>query len=120
MVYTSETLSLAAMEKFVNEGDEGRIVKLVSYRVDIPSHVRIGELKREHCPKDWKAVPAPRSTMDIGTQWAEGTQSAVLKVPSVVIETEHNFLLNPLHPDFKRLKISPPKPFKFDSRMWNN
>ena len=120
MVYTSETLSLAAMEKFVNEGDEGRVVNFVSYRIAIPSHVRIEELKREDLPADWKAVPAPQSTMDIGTNWVEKAHSSVLKVPSVVIETEHNYLLNPIHPDFKRLKISAPKSFEFDSRMWKN
>lgn len=118
MVYSAETLSLAAMEKFVHMGDEGRSVKLVSYRIDIPEDVRIETLKRNEAPKDWKSSPAPQSTMAIGSNWVKKAHSAILKVPSVVIETEHNYLLNPLHTDFMRLKIHPAKPFSFDPRMW--
>jgi len=120
MVYSAETLSLAAIEKFVHMGDEGRSLRLVSYRIDIPSDVRIEELKKSDLPKDWKVFPTPQSTMDIGSNWARKAHSAVLKIPSVVIETEHNYLLNPLHPDFKHLRIQPAKPFYFDPRMWKS
>ena len=118
MVYSAETLSLAAMEKFVHMGDEGRSVKFVSYRIDIPAVVRIEELKRSDLPKDWKSFPTPQSTMAIGSNWLKKAHSVVLKVPSVVIETEHNYLFNPLHADFKRLKIHRADPFSLDARMW--
>jgi RES domain-containing protein len=118
MVYSAETLSLAAMEKFVHMGDEGRSVQLVSYRIDIPAAVRVETLKRSELPKDWKSSPAPQSTMAIGSNWVQKSRSAVLKVPSVVIDTEHNYLLNPLHADFKRLRIHPAEPFSLDPRMW--
>jgi RES domain-containing protein len=39
-------------------------------------------------------------------------------VPSVIIPSERNFVLNPAHADFGRLTILPPQPFSFDSRMW--
>lgn len=120
MVYAAESLSLAAMEKFVHLGDEGRALSLVSYRIDIPADLRIDELKRKDLPTDWKAVPAPQSTKDIGTGWVNKTPSSAFKVPSVIIEAEHNYLLNPLHSDFKRLKISAPEPFPLDPRMWKN
>ena len=118
VVYSAETLSLAAMEKFVHMGDEGRSIKFVSYRMDIPDDIRIEELKRSDLPKDWKSFPAPRSTMAIGSNWVKKAHSVVLKVPSVVIETEHNFLFNPLHADFKCLTIHYAEPFSFDLRMW--
>jgi len=41
----------------------------------------------------------------------------VLSVPSVIVEHERNYLLNPLHENFKRIKLSPPKPFRFDFRL---
>lgn len=117
MVYASGSLSLAAMEKFVHMGDEGRGIKLVSYQIDIPAGL-VDELMPEDLPSDWKALAAPRSTMEVGTQWTTAASSPVLKVPSVIIETEHNYLINSVHPDFKRLKISLPKPFQLDPRMW--
>jgi RES domain-containing protein len=40
-----------------------------------------------------------------------------LQVPSSIIEHESNYLLNPLHPDFKRVKRSAPQPFVIDLRL---
>ncbi len=118
MVYTADTLALGAIEKFVHLGDEGRALRFLYYRIDIPANIRIEELKPQDMPTNWKANPAPRSTMDIGTQWGRDVRSAILKLPSVTIETGCNYLLNPLHPDFKRLVISSAKPFEFDARLW--
>ena len=117
MVYASETLSLAAWEKFVHMGDEGRSLKLASYKIEIPPDIRIEELSRKDLPSNGEAIPAPKSTKDIGTEWVKRMRSAILKVPSVTITMEHNYLLNPLHPDFKSLKISAPEPFQFDTRL---
>ncbi len=107
------------MEKFVHMGDEGRDIRLVAYEALIPAEVKVHVLESKDMPPDWKRVPAPRSTMDIGTAWIASSPTAVLKVPSVIIEGEYNYLLNPLHPDFKKIRISNPKPFRFDSRMWD-
>jgi RES domain-containing protein len=90
----------------------------LSYRIDIPAVIRIEDLKRSDLPKNWKSFPAPESTMAIGSNWVKKAHSVVLKVPSVVIEIEHNYLLNPLHPDFKSLRIHTAEPFSFDPRMW--
>jgi RES domain-containing protein len=57
-------------------------------------------------------------TMGIGTRWAKGRSTAVLKIPSVIIPQEHNYVLNPLHPDFRKIGMSESGPFGFDPRMW--
>jgi RES domain-containing protein len=44
-------------------------------------------------------------------------RSAVLAVPSVIIPEEFNYLLNPAHPDFKKISIGKPEPFAFDPRL---
>ena len=43
----------------------------------------------------------------------------MLAVPSAVIPHETNYLLNPLHQAFRRIRIGPPQRFIFDPRMWN-
>jgi len=63
------------------------------------------ELDASHLPQDWKNRPHPRSTQEFGTTWAKGMISPVLKIPSCRIPlssypSEHNVLINPLHPDF--------------------
>jgi RES domain-containing protein len=47
----------------------------------------------------------------------EQGRTAVLQVPSRVIPVEPNYVLNPVHPDFQRLRIAPPEPFRFDERL---
>jgi RES domain-containing protein len=44
---------------------------------------------------------------------------AVLKVPGVVVRGEFNFILNPMHNDFKKIKIINTGPFPFDLRLLN-
>jgi RES domain-containing protein len=41
----------------------------------------------------------------------------VLAVPSAVIPQELNYLLNPLHSDFKRIRVGHSEAFRFDPRL---
>jgi RES domain-containing protein len=118
VVYASQTLALAALEKFVHlEGVAGGI-SFVSFKIDVPGSVKIKHLEFAHLPKNWRTVPAPASTWDIGLNWAQKNESAILRVPSTIIPSEYDYLINPLHPDFHSLKISKPSPFSFDPRLW--
>jgi RES domain-containing protein len=53
----------------------------------------------------------------VGDRWVAERRSAVLRVPSAIIEVESNYLLNPEHPEFGRITISAPVPFAFDARL---
>lgn len=68
-------------------------------------------------PPEWKDRTGAH-TRPIGAEWAASVRSMALPVPSVVLDGEWNVLLNPLHPDMKRIVISEPKPFRFDERMF--
>lgn len=118
VVYVSQTLSLATLEKFVHVGLEGIHIQLISFRVEIPSDVNIQKIGIHDLPEDWRAEPPSDSTRDIGTRWAREGHSPVLRVPSVIIPVEWNYLLNPLHPEFRKIRINDPEPFSFDPRMW--
>jgi hypothetical protein len=41
-----------------------------------------------------------------------------LRVPSVLVPSESNFLLNPRHPEYTNLVIGEPLPFSFDPRLF--
>ena len=43
--------------------------------------------------------------------------AAVLAVPSAVVPAETNYLLNPLHPDFRRIKTGRPQKIETDPRL---
>lgn len=70
-------------------------------------------------PGDWRDLPAPESTRALGSRWMAESRSVVLRVPSIVVDGECNYLLNPRHPDFARLKIGEARPFSFDPRLSN-
>lgn len=117
MVYSSASASLAAMETFVHMGIDARTNEHRIIEIDIPDDI-IEEIPLDALPLGWDHNPVPESIQEIGTQWASAKRSAVLSVPSVVIQIERNYLIDPEHPDFKRIGISDAIPFEFDERMW--
>ena len=118
VVYAAQTLALAALEKFVHLEGVAAGISFVSFKIEIPGSVRIRHLEPAHLPRNWRSVPAPASTREIGLNWARNGESAILRVPSTVIPSEYDYLINPQHPDFESLKISKPVPFSFDPRLW--
>ena len=70
-------------------------------------------------PPHWNAEPPTFETMQIGDDWVRRRISVALAVPSVLSTSEMNFLLNPRHSDFKKIKISEPIEYRFDSRLLN-
>ena len=68
-------------------------------------------------PGFWRDEPSPPYTKEIGDRWVQEARSAVLELPSVIVPSESNYLLNPAHADFGKLVTSPPEPFAFDPRL---
>lgn len=118
VVYLGGTLSLAALETFVHLAPEDARLALVAIEVVVPESVKFTELPTKALPPDWRNEPPPHATQAIGLDWTRRNEAALLRVPSVIVPREFNYLLNPNHRDFAKLKIRPPIPFGFDSRMW--
>ena len=119
VVYTSATLSLAALEYFVHVTKETRPDDLVSISLEIPKNVRIEHAIESKLPSNWRAYPALDELKEIGKKWIKNGASAILAVPSAVIPQELNYLINPDHADFKKMKISKPIAFNLDARMFS-
>lgn len=119
-MYASQTLALAALENFVHTQSEGWNIALVAYQIEIPRSIKIARRETSELPSNWRDEPACEETKDLGTEWLRKTGAAVLRVPSIIIPTEYNFVLNPAHPHFQRIKILAQEPFVFDPRMWKS
>ena len=108
VAYTSATASLAILEVLANVFRpkllEHFVLASCTFDDSLVSHVEINEL-----PENWRDPRPPAKLRDIGDEWIRSKRSAVLSVPSVIIEHECNYLLNPVHPDFRKIKLSPPK-----------
>jgi RES domain-containing protein len=120
MVYTSGTLSLAALEVFVHMEVEDMATMLAWIRVDVPADVKIEYIELAQLPPDWRNIPAPGVLATMGDNWFRSGSTAILAVPSVVIPLEYNYLINPSHPDFARLTVEFPQPFELDPRLWKS
>jgi RES domain-containing protein len=68
-------------------------------------------------PSDWRAMPSPRSTAQVGNAWAAAQTSLVLRVPSVVLPDEDNYLLNPQHPAFAAIETGEARDLDIDPRL---
>jgi RES domain-containing protein len=117
IVYASSSLSLAAVETFVNLEPNLRPDDLVSIEGQIPDGLATERVDLNSLPRKWYALRED-SLRSIGDLWIRGGKTVTLQVPSAAIRGEWNVLLNPEHSDFRKLRIEKPKAFEFDLRMF--
>lgn len=115
VVYASATQSLAVLESLVHL-DTPIVFRYAILRLEFPDSL-IEKIVFNALPKDWRNEPPPNSTKKMGDFWMKENRSAVLAVPSVLVPEETNYLLNPRHPDFLKIKIGAAAPFSFDPRL---
>ena len=116
VVYCSEHLSLAALETLVHVVPVVLRDKFRAYRVtfDEASMTAITEKK---LPKGWDGQPPTAASKTVGDNWVKSGKSAVLALPSVLVRLERTFLLNPNHPDFRKILIKDMGRFDLDPRL---
>jgi RES domain-containing protein len=117
VVYTSASISLAVLEYTVNYRQRGWVPATVLGRVTMPASVRVETVSIEELPKNWFAAHPPPQLQTLGGEWLERGETAVWKVPSAVVTEEWDYLLNPLHADFRKFRRSRSTPFSFDQRL---
>jgi RES domain-containing protein len=118
VVYSSENLSLAALELFVHISPECIPSDLIALRASIPDSASVERIDESKLPNDWRNYPAPPSLHTLGTEWILSARTLALIVPSAINPQESNILLNPSHAEFKQLKVDIRQPFHFDPRMF--
>jgi RES domain-containing protein len=120
LVYCSDCLPLAILEVLVHaSGDLALVVEQfcwVPLRFD---ESLVKSLEVSQLPKDWNHSMTSSANQAIGDEWVLNGESAVLSVPSVIVPQHRNYLLNPSHPDFFRIKIDldSAAPLEVDSRL---
>ena len=116
VVYTAQSASLAALEILVHLRRQAQLNAFVLFALSFPESL-VERIDRSALPRDWRTSPAPPALQELGDAWLIHASSAVLEVPSAVIETESNYLLNPEHPDFARIEVAEAVPFALDLRL---
>ena len=115
VVHTAESYALAVLENLVHWQTSAVPKGLVCVAADIPDDIEQEELDREDLPKaDADDYAAFR---EIGDEWYQRGETAVLWVPSIVSPVEANVLVNQTHADFARLTVHMSAPARIDPRL---
>ncbi len=117
LVYTADSRALATLEISVHvDLSEDLPDDRYYVEIDIPDEVAILELKIGELPKNWDAKPPIKETQYIGDDFVGDSEAAVLKVPSSIVPPEFNYLINPNHPEAKKITTVSAEPLRFDKR----
>ena len=116
IAYCAESRALAVLETIANAEERDRLLarEWIFICADVPGELIV---KPGRLPQGWRQYPHPPETQTYGAEWVQSRGSGALRVPSAVVLGEFNYLLNPAHPDFKRVKIGKSEPFSFDPRL---
>ncbi len=118
LVYTAESRALATLEVAVHLDLSEDLPKDRHYvEIHIPDDIEILELKHRDLPVNWYSKPPILETQFLGDDFVTDNEAAVLKVPSSIVPPEFNYLINPNHPDSKRITVVSTEPLKLDKRF---
>ena len=115
VLYAAESASLAALEILVHYSALPK--GFVLTEIHVPENLAIVRWEHADLPVGWNSEIVSPATQALGADWVRSRRSALLSVPSSIIPTDRNFLVNPAHPAFKRIKFLTSVPFAFDPRL---
>lgn len=119
VVYTASSAALAALELLVRIKRREPLRKYMLFACSFDEAL-VERVEREKLPAGWRGHPAPAALPALGDRWIREARTAVLEVPSAIIETESNYLLNPAHPRFTQIAVADPIAFALDVRLLRN
>ncbi len=115
VVYTAGSQSLAMLEMLVQDQPLRACYMMIP--AEIPPGLEIEQVDIDRLPSDWRDPAALEALRAIGNEWEARLATVVLAVPSTVIPSETNYLLNPRHPDFAQIAIGEPRELVTDLRL---
>jgi len=117
VVYAAPTIAMAVLETAAHIDDGGLPLNRFLVRIDLPNDVWAAreELDVATLPAAWAAIPAGKASVTIGSDWIASLRSAILLVPSVIVPDELVALVNPAHPDAKKLGATVVRRFEYDA-----
>ena len=116
VLYTTENISLAVLEILVRTDINHLPLHYFLLKLELPEHTDVTSINKNKLKKEWKTDVG--YTQWIGNEFVKSNKSLVLKLPSAIVDEEHNIILNTNHPDFKKVKITSSKKFSFDKRLY--
>ena len=120
VIYCSGSKSLAVLELLVHTSINILPKQLRLITISVPEKIKIQDVSIKNLPGKWKVYPSPFQNQILGDKWLKSKSTLILKIPSVIIPSEFNFLINPLHKDISSIKIVNKEIFEVDDRLYKN
>ena len=114
-MYTSQNISLCILEILVRASRHTIPDSYTLISIEIPD-TGIREINLKKLKSDWQNDLD--HTQGIGEYFLNENKEICLKVPSAVISIEHNYILNPAHNGFKKVKIIKSELLQLDKRLF--
>ena len=115
-IYTSESKALCILEYAANVRLEEMPTSLSITTYDLPEK-SIKELNLTELPTQWQDIPSPEENKQLGSELLKDVNVLAIRVPSVIVSSEFNFILNPLATKFETIKITDVHIFTMDKRI---
>jgi RES domain-containing protein len=116
VAYASDSIALAALEVLAHLQSTAVLQAYSLVSLSFPDE-SVELLPTTSLPARWRRFPSPPENQAIGDRWVAQGRSLILRVPSVIIPSAANYLINPAHPEFSRVVIARPERFAFDPRL---
>ncbi len=118
VIYAASSRSLTSMENMVHKMGQGILgTRFTVMVLHIPDKIHIKTITTAELPTNWKLASSYADTQPLGSAWYRSNETLLLKVPSAVVPTEYNYVINARHPDFSQVQIKTREPFAYDYRF---
>ena len=118
ITYTSATRALSLLEMLVHmDMEDMRKMDLVICEITIPETVKVQTIPAKSLPEGWQKTPFSQGPQAYWHAFIQKKKAAVLRVPSIIIPQEWNYLIDPMHEQAGKIKVNSCSALSIDSRF---
>lgn len=117
-LYTGESRALCMAEVAVHLPYGILPMNYCMISIEIPAKCSTLSYSIDELADGWNQFPYIDETQQMGREFLLQGKALVLKVPSAVVEGDHNYIINPEHAEFKKVRVTEVRDFSFDARLF--
>lgn len=116
-IYACTSYSGAMLEKLAQLGTTRVPRYQAAITITISAGSTVEAYDADKLPDGWSASEYDVS-QSVGEKWLAAHKAVALIVPSVLFPVEHTVVINPSHPQAKRIVVTDAEPVRWDERLF--
>jgi RES domain-containing protein len=105
VIYCAESIALAFLENMIRRQGVGFNDDFKIMILEIPDNLKIQTITIDDLSTGWRDFTDYSKCQPLGNAWYDEGTLPILKIPSAVLPEAFNYVINSLHPDFKKIKL---------------